>query len=152
LYRLRAALPGAGIQLETRAIQWDTFSMTILRQASPNYFRSSRMILPFRASMLLMIALFASFAAAASEWTVRGKILDEQGQPVPGAAVSSYWGGNGKRLRADGTRIKFPIANKADLPVLWSHIGEMEPASVETSTTTEKMAPSRSKRKLIRCS
>ena len=68
----------------------------------------------------------------ADDWNVRGKVVDEQGQPVAAATISDFWSGNGKRTRADGTQVKFPLNDKSDLRVLSSNIGEMEAFSRES--------------------
>jgi peroxiredoxin len=88
-------------------------------------------------ALLLSTAGLWQCSASADDWKVRGKVVDEQGQPVAGAAVSSFWSGNGKHQRADGTRIEFPITDKADQRAFWGHIGEMDPPSDEMSTKTE---------------
>jgi thiol-disulfide isomerase/thioredoxin len=90
-----------------------------------------------RLPTLLLIALFATVTAG-GEWNARGKVVDEHGLPVAGAVVSDYWSGNGKSLRSDGARIELPLVNEADVRAYCGHMGEMEPASNESSSTTDK--------------
>src|SRR5262245_8304875 len=87
-------------------------------------------------ALLLSIAGFWTSQILADDWNVRGKVVDEKGQPVADASVCNFWLGNGKRLKADGTPLKFGDAS-VDPHDYWGHIGEMEPVGDETSTVSQ---------------
>src|SRR5262245_38292762 len=72
-----------------------------------------------------LIFLFVAAAPlAGEEWLLRGRVVDEAGRPVAGAAVDHYWRSNGKQVRADGS----PLDSKdEDVRTAWSNEGQMEP-------------------------
>src|SRR5580698_2105141 len=50
--------------------------------------------------LLLSLLLIGVGTAAAAEkiWTLRGRVLDQEGRPVAGASVATVWGANGVTL------------------------------------------------------
>ncbi len=89
--------------------------------------------------VVLRTFLLAIIAAvhAADEREVHGRVIDQSGQPVVNAAVSSFWSGNGKRLHKDGTPIDGPTKDKDEIQALWQHEGEMEPMSSVRTVQTD---------------
>jgi hypothetical protein len=77
----------------------------------------------FLATLLLV---FTSAARANDEREVHGRVVDQSGQPVADATVSSFWSGNGKRVHDDGSPLD-PAKNKEDRQLFWQHEGEMQP-------------------------
>src|SRR5690348_12299847 len=70
-------------------------------------------------------------AANAEDWLLRGRVVDENGQPVSGAAVDHYWRSNGKQARADG--IPLDLNKAEDLKLFHGNLGQMEPLQGTTT-------------------
>jgi hypothetical protein len=64
-------------------------------------------------------------AANAEDWLLRGRVVDENGRPVSGAAVDQYWRSNGKQVRADGSPLE--LNNAEELKLFHGSLGQMEP-------------------------
>jgi hypothetical protein len=80
------------------------------------------------------LVLLAGTALAADDgWQLRGRVVDEAGRPVAGAAVSQFWSANGTGKRPDGTPLD--VAQPAELRELWGHVGQMEPRGPEPAIT-----------------
>jgi peroxiredoxin len=78
--------------------------------------------------------LFA--VVSADDWQLRGRVVDEAGQPVPGATVGYFWSGNGNWMRKDGTLLD--VSKPDELRETWSHVGEMSPVGkLGTKTTAD---------------
>jgi len=70
-------------------------------------------------------------AANAEDWLLRGRVVDESGQPVSGAAVDHYWRSNGKQVRADGTPLD--LNNEEEQKLFHGNLGQLEPLKGATS-------------------
>jgi hypothetical protein len=81
------------------------------------------------------VMLLAVTTVQAAGWEVHGRVIDETGQSVAGAAVDSFWSGNGIRLHEDGTPLE-PTQNKDDVHAFWKHVGEMEPFDAKDAAKT----------------
>jgi thiol-disulfide isomerase/thioredoxin len=79
---------------------------------------------PTLAIAFLIAGLLAGVAVAQEEREVQGRVVDDAGRPVAGAAVCSYWSANGTQRDAEGKPLKLP----EDLAQFYSHLGEMEPS------------------------
>jgi thiol-disulfide isomerase/thioredoxin len=134
LYRLRAELPGAGF-VGKFVSKMRYFKPARCGLDFADLLRGSRMKFLLSA-LLLSVAGFWASGVFADDWTVHGKVVDEKGQPVADASVCTFWSGNGKRLKADGTPLKFGDKT-VDPHDFWSHIGEMETVGDETSTISQ---------------
>src|SRR4051812_20687209 len=78
-------------------------------------------------SFTVVFLLFYIAPAIASDTrTVSGRILDEQGQPVAGAAIDYYWRANGPAKHADGTPLD-PQHNADDSKLFYANEGKMAP-------------------------
>src|SRR5580698_11383335 len=74
--------------------------------------------------LLLSLLLIGVGTAAAAEkiWTLRGRVLDQEGHPVAGASIATVWGANGVTLAQ--------LRNFEDdkmHPELMANEGRMEP-------------------------
>ncbi|HEY2828265.1 MAG TPA: hypothetical protein VGJ04_11760, partial [Pirellulales bacterium] len=89
-----------------------------------------------RFACLAIVVLISVDMVRADEREVHGRVVNEAGQPVAGAAVADFWSGNGKRLHDDGTPID-RAKSKDDVHLLWQHIGQMELFSAEAAAKTD---------------
>ncbi|HEX4414868.1 MAG TPA: redoxin domain-containing protein [Lacipirellulaceae bacterium] len=64
--------------------------------------------------------------------TVTGRVLDEHGQSVAGAAIDYYWRANGPAKHKDGKPLD-PEINKEDNKLFWANEGQMAPCRDVTS-------------------
>ena len=88
--------------------------------------------LPIWHSLLfLLLAVTSTRASGLRE--IRGRVVDERGQPVPDAVVDSFWKANGTGKDRDGKPLNLKIAE--NVKKFWGHLGEMEPCSPRAATT-----------------
>ncbi len=84
----------------------------------------------------MLFLLVGTGRVRASEREVRGRVVDETGKPVAGAAVDCFWTANGP-IR-DGAGKPIDITKEENARAFWGHLGEMEPMSghepVQTGT------------------
>src|SRR5690349_17787998 len=72
-------------------------------------------------SMLVLLAT----TAAAEDWLLRGKVVDEAGRPVAGAGVDHLWRANGRQKRPDEPALD--MSKEDESRAFWSNEGRMEP-------------------------
>ena len=56
---------------------------------------------------------------------IRGRVVDEAGRPVAGAAVGCFWRANGSARDRDGK--PYDLTREENIKLFWGHLGEMEP-------------------------
>jgi thiol-disulfide isomerase/thioredoxin len=81
-------------------------------------------------SLPLVLNLVA--AALAGDVEVRGRVIDEAGQPVADAALDYFWRANGSGRGSDGKFLDFK--SEANVKLLWANVGKMEPMHPEAKT------------------
>jgi hypothetical protein len=64
---------------------------------------------------------------------IRGRVVDDKGQPVADAVVSDFWRANGTGKDRDGKYLDLKI--EENVKTLWGHLGEMEPSGPRVATT-----------------
>ena len=74
----------------------------------------------------LVLVSTAARTAVSAEIPVRGRIVDESGAPVVGAAVGYYWRANGSGRDKDGKVLD--LSRSENVKEFWAHLGEMVPA------------------------
>lgn len=87
----------------------------------------------FAVAVLILSAPTSAFGAD-DKRIVTGRVLDEHGQPVAGAAIDYYWRANGPAKHADGTLLD-PEHNKEDSKTFWANEGVM---AVHRDSTTDR--------------
>lgn len=85
-----------------------------------------------RRAMAALILLTAS-AAHGADREVRGRVVDEAGRPVAGAAVGPYWRANGPVVAAGGRR--YDLKKDEDVRAFWGSLGRMEPSTYDPVVT-----------------
>jgi thiol-disulfide isomerase/thioredoxin len=80
---------------------------------------------------VLLLLVFLSPAKAGESRTTTGRVLDENGNPVQGAAIDEFWRANGSAKDQDGKPID-PATEEGN-KLFWSHVGQMEPQGVVRS-------------------
>lgn len=78
-----------------------------------------------RSSCLQLLLLLIPSTTHAREIEFRGRVIDESGKPVAGAAVDHFWSANGTGKNSDGRPLD--RKNERDLRLYWGHLGQMEP-------------------------
>jgi hypothetical protein len=75
--------------------------------------------------LLLSLLLIGIGRAAAAEkiWTLRGRVLDQEGRPVAGASIATVWGANGVTLE----QLRNSEKDGKPHPELTTNEGRMEP-------------------------
>ncbi|QEH35576.1 Thiol-disulfide oxidoreductase ResA [Aquisphaera giovannonii] len=88
-------------------------------------------------SRVLCLALLALASAppcrGGEARAVRGRVVDEAGRPVAGAAVADFWRANGTGKGPDGKYLDLKV--EANVRAFWGHLGEMEPLVRQAATT-----------------
>lgn len=76
-------------------------------------------------AVTLGVAFIEMRTATSEEIVVQGIVVDERGNPVPGASVDDFWSANGPRKNPDGS----PIVpeDTMDISHFWGLAGQMEP-------------------------
>jgi thiol-disulfide isomerase/thioredoxin len=78
----------------------------------------------FRRLLLSLLLIGAGRATAAEKiWTLRGRVLDQEGHPVAGASVATNWGANGITLE----QLRNPPKDGKPHPEYTANEGRMEP-------------------------
>ncbi|CAN5898082.1 hypothetical protein BH23PLA1_BH23PLA1_40380 [soil metagenome] len=78
-------------------------------------------------NIVLPILLILALPTADQENSnrLRGRVVDEAGQPVAGVVVSPYWGANGTHKKPDGSA--YDLTDSEELRSFWGPLGRMEP-------------------------
>jgi hypothetical protein len=74
--------------------------------------------------MLALLVIIESVRADEPR-EVRGRVVDEGGMPVAGAAVGPFWRANGPATDRDGK--PYDLTTEENVRLFWGHLGEMEP-------------------------
>jgi thiol-disulfide isomerase/thioredoxin len=82
---------------------------------------------------VLSLLVMATWARAADR-EVRGRVVDEAGRPVSGAAVGYFWRANGRST--DGAGKPYDLKMEENVRAFWGHLGEMEPAGTKEPVET----------------
>ena len=72
-----------------------------------------------------MDALRELYPAPEEASQIAGRVLDEKGNPVPGAAIDGFWRANGSDKDQDGKAID--VATVEGQKLFWGRVGQMEP-------------------------
>jgi thiol-disulfide isomerase/thioredoxin len=83
-----------------------------------------------RSVLVLLIAITGTHASEVRE--IRGRVVDEGGQPVAGAVVDVFWRANGTGKDRDGKYLDLKI--EENVKEFWGHLGRMEPFSPHAAT------------------
>lgn len=90
--------------------------------------------LPIRRSVLVLLMVMVMTGTRASELReIRGRVVDERGQPVADAVVDVFWRANGTGKDRGGKDLDLKI--EENVKEFWSHIGEMEASGPRVATT-----------------
>jgi hypothetical protein len=84
--------------------------------------------------MLIGLLVVVTSTRASETQEIRGRVVDDKGQPVAGAAVGDFWRANGTGKDRDGKYLDVKI--KENVKKFWGQLGEMEPLSRQQVTTT----------------
>jgi thiol-disulfide isomerase/thioredoxin len=84
---------------------------------------------------LLGLALFSVEPSLAAEriWSLQGRVVDQEGHPVAGASVATFWGGNGVTLE----QLRKVEQDGKDHPELAMNEGRLEPWGQATPSQTD---------------
>lgn len=74
---------------------------------------------------VLLLLVFLSPVNAEEARQIAGRVLDEKGNPVDGAAIADFWRANGSGKDEDGKEIDPTTVEGYKL--FWGHVGQMEP-------------------------
>jgi hypothetical protein len=72
------------------------------------------------------VLLIGIAGARADDVEISGRVVDEAGRPVVGAAVDYSWRANGPGTDRDGKRLD--VSKEENARLFWGHVGEMMPA------------------------
>ena len=81
--------------------------------------------------LVLLIVVTGTRASELRE--IRGRVVDERGQPVADAVVDDFWRANGTGKDRDGKILDLKI--EENVKKFWGHLGEMEPFDSRVATT-----------------
>ena len=79
------------------------------------------------ACLFLNVILAATSRARADDLEVRGRVVDEAGNPIADATVGYFWRANGSTKDADGK--PYDLTKEENVSAFWGRLGEMEPMS-----------------------
>jgi thiol-disulfide isomerase/thioredoxin len=96
--------------------------------------RSELSDLPIWRSVLVLLVVTTGTRAGELR-EIRGRVVDEKGQPVADAVVADFWRANGTGKDRDGKYLDLKI--EENVKTFWGHLGEMEPTGRPQIATTE---------------
>ena len=88
--------------------------------------------LPIWPSMLVLLIVVTGTRASELR-EIRGRVVDERGQPVADAVVDDFWRANGTGKDRDGKIVDLKI--EENVKKFWGHLGEMEPSDPRVAST-----------------
>jgi len=83
----------------------------------------------------LLLLCLGSLAISADSREITGRVVDDAGHPVAGAAVGHFWRANGPSVNSEGK--PYDMKREEDIKALWGNLGRMEPSGIKTITTGE---------------
>jgi len=83
--------------------------------------------------MTIVFLSVAALASAAEKREVRGRVVDDAGRPVAGAAVGEFWRANGPLLDPQGK--PYDLKRPEDVRAFWGGLGRMEPSTAAPTVT-----------------
>lgn len=96
--------------------------------------RRTLILLPTCRSVLVLLLIIMNSARANEPRKVRGRVVDEAGKPVAGAAVGFFWRANGSSNDRDGK--PYDLTKAENVRLFWGKLGEMEPTGRVQPTKT----------------